>query len=677
LGSEKSTTEVVAPPVSAKTWAYLIIYIVLLNLIITVQNQFLPPHWGTGGFNIGPSGYTWAAMPLPYVFSFVMLIIFNYTGFRVDKRTFALFYIATMVSTWVSVNKGYANIFSGLMNVRTTTEAVHGYAVPWFWLPSGDAIRGLYYRGSLHNFFVTYAHEWIPVILTHFWWYISSYVWMLGWAVVLRRLWIDIEVLPFPHAQGWITGEIALSAMERKPDRRKKIFVIGAIIMILFYVPYMVYTANPSLPDPYGWLTGYGFITFLSGAYDACANPVYMSTIAAPTFIHTDPLRYVFPFLAPLDFLLSMWVGGFIFLWIAPQILTYFGYYGGSAWYTTGFWGRHGQIFFGPPLYVFAICEAIGVGIVFFMFVFNWKYFASMIKRAFSEKGSPTEVSYGLGVLMVLAGSISLAILFIVSTNEVLDSILVVFIALTVGILARARTRAYSGGDVWYSQYWLFKPLWGETMPAAPDFPAGKLFLTFHVNHTGIGFDEYGIYLAPIFGTMDSYKIGSMAGVDSKTIFKLVLIGSIISILIVIPLVWIVWHTFGYMEIPTVKEWDWFWWVDAGAYNSRINVFASWQGWFGFLLAGLLIFLKSRYIWWPLEPIGFFVGVSPFSMPCGAGVFTPFIVWVIKLLVIKVGGRKLYDEVALPAAFGLIVGGTIGVLSCGIIAIVRYILFGL
>jgi len=617
-------------------------------------------------------------MPLPYIFSFVMLLIFNYTGFKMDKRSFALFYIATMVAVWRSVNKGYANVISGLMNVRTTTEAVHSYALPWFWLPSGDAIRGLYYRGSLHNFFVTYAHEWIPVILTHIWWYVSSSVWLMGWSIILRRLWVDIEVLPFPHAQGWITGEIALSAMERKPDRRKKMFVIGTIIMILFYVPYMVYTANPALPDPYGWMTGVGFMTWLSGAYDATTfNPVIKSTLAAPVFIHTDPLRYVYPFLAPLDVLFSVWVGQMIFLVIGPQILTYFGYYGGSAWYTLDFWPRHGQIFYGPPLYVDAICHGLGVGIVFFMFLFNWKYFATVFKGAISGKSPPTEVSYTLGLLMLLAGSISLLILFIVSTNEIIDSILAVFVVLTIQCLATARTRAYFGAQPLHKSFWLYKLVWGETMPWSPNFPAGKFFISAHLNLYGSGFDIFGPYFVVINGMMDSFKVGSMAGLDSKTVFKLAFIGTMLGIIIVIPLIYIVWHAFGYMEIPTVKEWDWYWGGDAGAYNERPNVFMMPHGWFGFLLAGLLMFLRSRYIWWPIEPTGLFLATGEWKSPCAVGVFSPLIAWIVKYIIIKVGGRKLYDEVALPAAFGLIAGGLIGITICGIIGIIRYVMFGL
>ena len=107
MGEEKSTVEVVAPPISTKTWVSVIVYMAVLTAAITLETHFLPAAWGTGGINIGPSGGFLCAMPLPYVFSFIMLLVISYSGIRIEKHTFALYYIATMVATWFSVFKGF------------------------------------------------------------------------------------------------------------------------------------------------------------------------------------------------------------------------------------------------------------------------------------------------------------------------------------------------------------------------------------------------------------------------------------------------------------------------------------------------------------------------------------------------------------------------------------------
>ncbi|MEM1581455.1 MAG: hypothetical protein QXK89_02960 [Candidatus Bathyarchaeia archaeon] len=354
MGEERSSSEVIAPLISMKTWVYVIVYMAVLTAAITLETHFLPAAWGTGGINIGPSGGFLCAMPLPYVFSFIMLFVFSYTGFKVERHTFALFYIATMVATWFSVFKGFYTTPASLFNIRVSTAEVHGYALPYFWMPSADAVRGSYYRGSLNNLLVTYASEWTPVILNYIYWYIVSSLLLIGWAVVLRRLWIDIEVLPFPHAQGWVTAELALTAAEKKPDRRRKIFIITAILGLIFYIPYMIYSAYPGLPDFYGWLKGAGFTTWATGNYELTSvNPVVQSSIAAPLTIQTDPLKYAFFFLVPLDSLLSMWIATVGFCLITPQILSYFGYYSGI--FTGGIWDKYGrytsEIHFGLTLY--------------------------------------------------------------------------------------------------------------------------------------------------------------------------------------------------------------------------------------------------------------------------------------------------------------------------------------
>ena len=263
MGEEKSAVEVVAPPISTKTWVSVIVYMAVLIAIITLETHFLPAAWGTGGINIGPSGLLLAAIGLPYVFSFIMLLLIQYLGIKVERSTFALFYIATGIATWFSVFKGFYTTPGSLFNVRVSTADIHGYALPYFWMPSAEAVRGAYYRGSLNNLLVTYASEWTPVILNYIYWYIVASLLLIGWAVILRRLWIDIEVLPFPHAQGWIISELALTAYEKKPDRRRKIFIITTILGIIFYIPYMIYSAYPGLPDFYGWLKGAGFTTGL------------------------------------------------------------------------------------------------------------------------------------------------------------------------------------------------------------------------------------------------------------------------------------------------------------------------------------------------------------------------------------------------------------------------------
>ena len=57
-------------------------------------------------------------------------------------------------------------------------------------------------------------------------------------------------------------------------------------------------------------------------------------------------------------------------------------------------------------------------------------------------------------------------------------------------------------------------------------------------------------------------------------------------------------------------------------------------------------------------------------------IFVPLIVWAVKYAVIKIGGRKVYDEIGVPAAFGIIAGEMLGIILVSAINIVRYVAFG-
>ena len=82
----------------------------------------------------------------------------------------------------------------------------------------------------------------------------------------------------------------------------------------------------------------------------------------------------------------------------------------------------------------------------------------------------------------------------------------------------------------------------------------------------------------------------------------------------------------------------------------------------GLLMTGL-IFMRYRYVWWPLHPVGLALSGSWAARRTS---FTNFIAWLIKLIMLKVGGPALYQK-SRPLFVGLLVGYVLGViLSTGI-----------
>ena len=67
------------------------------------------------------------------------------------------------------------------------------------------------------------------------------------------------------------------------------------------------------------------------------------------------------------------------------------------------------------------------------------------------------------------------------------------------------------------------------------------------------------------------------------------------------------------------------------------------------VMAGLML-AQHRYPWWPFHPLGF-----PIGAVFGRMWFSVFVAWLIKALILKYGGSRLYAHIR-PMFLGLILG---------------------
>jgi hypothetical protein len=77
----------------------------------------------------------------------------------------------------------------------------------------------------------------------------------------------------------------------------------------------------------------------------------------------------------------------------------------------------------------------------------------------------------------------------------------------------------------------------------------------------------------------------------------------------------------------------------------------------GAAVMGLLLFLRYRFPWWPLHPIGFTI---PLTYPTRNSVFAILVAWISKSVVLRIGGVTLYDRTR-PICLGIVVGYSLGV----------------
>ena len=80
------------------------------------------------------------------------------------------------------------------------------------------------------------------------------------------------------------------------------------------------------------------------------------------------------------------------------------------------------------------------------------------------------------------------------------------------------------------------------------------------------------------------------------------------------------------------------------------------RGWIftgiGAAVQGLLMFAQHRFYWWPLHPLGFPISVGWLTAQIW---FSAFISWLLKLIILKYGGIRLFAA-AKPFFLGLILG---------------------
>ena len=81
-----------------------------------------------------------------------------------------------------------------------------------------------------------------------------------------------------------------------------------------------------------------------------------------------------------------------------------------------------------------------------------------------------------------------------------------------------------------------------------------------------------------------------------------------------------------------------------------------------------LIFMRYRFTWWPLHPVGFAVAMS---LPITLTAFSIFLAWLAKTIILRLGGLNLYNKTK-PFFFGLLAGFFIG---CGISFLVDFAWF--
>jgi len=562
-----------------------------------------------------------------------------------------IYAILATTAGFSSVYPYYQLFWGGGMGARLNEYLSKVYPgeslVPVFFGPTDvNALKAMQFGGQPVPW-----DAWMPMIATLIIFYSLLWLSFAFMAAILRRQWIEVEEMAFPHATLQLALIDAGQTTKDSPRRNfAKIAMIGALIGFAFHAIDYPHILNPAIPGLPWWsnywvkwsvqLEGY-----FPGLRDTSPGTVWIVTFG-PLWAQT------YWFLWPLEILFSTVLFWVIFFMILPPIEVSAGLIAippGSTSRTMESIVGAGWEWFSPHyVAVFA-----GVWLAIFTVALQWKYIRGTLKEL---------RLYWIG--LVLSAILLVAFVLFLGSDP-LPAFLLVFWAI---VLQLGAMRVWAESGIWMFKYapagFAYHALgnpWPptmtlETMTKGYWVPF-NLFNTFIYSPIGASHHATGGLT-----TLDAFKVLSGTKVDPKKGF-LAMAAFTIATIIIAPFIMLpLMYSYG-GEKTTGLSYFWRPAVTAGNYvRSADPLGASKPGppWTSFLISGvitaILFFARLRFPGFPIHPVGLVLGASQAAVNIEMMWLWPLIA---KFLVLKVGGVKLYSEKAMPFAAGFTAGSVL------------------
>ena len=516
--------------------------------------------------------------------------------------------------------------------------------------------------------------EFVPPIfynmgaVTHIYWlifYLSFAYQGLFFMLIFRRLFADVERLPFPLAQAIsdiARGEISLSE-EKTSLWKNKFLQIGLILGLIWSI---------LKSRGYYTLTGINLAPYIDPAFaNLTLYNIFPFLIDAPIYLQWsfDLLYFGVMLLAPMDWLLT----GIVF-----YIIIYF------IWAPIGI--ATGLI---PPLreagspyvamkYVILIythwrwhIASVTGGLLAYGLIpviLNWRY----VKETFSAKESEYGVSYKL---LWIGWLVSLIIWIAAMAAAGVPLYWAIPYALYIPLIDLARNRAFGEGlghTLWTQTgctNWAWYGNWTSGFAVTPFASSPSLYrsqaaaATAHVAGITYCFKGYDGVTASVYHNV--WKVASNLKSSMKGVFKAQIITFAFSIILGYILVYVFTMTFGFADAfgglvtafymkPVVESGKG---IMAYVYNLE-QFWTSVIG--GFVLWAIITYLRCTIPAFWINPAAVIAWGVAVSHGAYQGGFTNLIfAYVAKRAVLSVGGTRLFNEKMRPFVYGLVIGAVL------------------
>jgi len=631
------------------------------------------------------------ALPLVVFLAFEAIVGKFWKSFGLTPQEWLIFGILGMnvfTTMWTGSQYVYGAILAFTSSSVNAAQYVQ-YLPSWFApiSPSDKTLISNYLYGGP----VPWAAL-LPTIIIVILWILSTTFATTFLLLPLRKMWIEVERLPYPMS----VVPMELIKRAKGQDRpslwriaEAKWFWIGLAIGVFTIVPQIL---NLVFGTAFAALTGF---TFNLSPYVGTLLPGAVLDGYTWTALWFIPIAFM-----PLDVLGTSLLVWLIFYVLWPPLAISLGWGGGWGGQEGG-WGA--GIMVGARWH-FAfeheiILGGVPIGIALWILIAYYRRYRETINAAI--RGAPREegeaLSWRSSWLGFIACSLVALAIFIISGAYLLPALVTYFIVILVGIWG---VRLMGEAGIWLGAYGLNFTTRG--IGAALGFwPADKLpTATADIQNeaVAIGLGQSSYYTqnyvtAPWF-TMVDFKIGDATGTHPRSILAAVMIFGLLSTVIMAfvftaqlysvgwsyaqahGISWffgthsIYFNNFGFMNGPDSA----LWYIGSGGLTGSLTEWSAnpwiWVA-FGVVLTFVLNFLRLMYPWFWLSPVGFVCGawIAGWGMELGSFVLA----FVLKTLTIKFGGAKAYDNMYIPGIVGFGAGVA---LTSGIWGLIQAISLG-
>jgi hypothetical protein len=583
-------------------------------------------------------------MPPIAIFFLFALVLFNKAarriapGFVLQPGEIAVVYCMLVISALLSSHGLMQRLLPALVGVNYYPDPGNHWEdlffphiKPWMvpWDPGSGARQFAslaYYEGLKEGERIPWG-AWIEPLCLWLILVFAIFAAFFCFATIIRRQWSENERLSYPLVQ------LPVQLIREEPGRS---FLSNPLTWIGFTVPVIVYGINglhnwnPSLPE----------LNLAIYINDYLTDRPWSDISWFTAYI--SPGAIGFFYLLPRELLLSFWV--FVLLAKAQDVVVsvlglppvdaqHAAANGYLAYQTTG-------AYFMLVVYLGAVA---------------WPHLRGIVRRAVG-RGGPTGkgemIPYRVAFWGLFA-ALAIAVIWLLQSGMTIGYALMVLL-IYVFVEAVVMARACAEGGLPMTEG-CFIPL-DVVALGVPQISLGPRNLTSSAFFDAMFTRDLRGMLLPAF--LDGQKLGDDIGVRRGTLAKVL----VIAILVTVPVAAFVqlslpYHfgalTLGRSYMLQIQNTQFFrensaWLLGQSPHLSGALIsFIA-----GGAITALLALLRVRYVWWPFHPIGYVLCTSWTVLSYW---FPMLVAWVIKSLVVRYGGMRLYTRLR-PLFLGLIFG---------------------